>query len=351
MAYGDGTIYKRGKIYWMKFYRDNQPVSMSCKTESKDVARTKLRAEMRKSNDEFISARHKRVTVSDLIDAALLHWQAAGKSDYHDVSKSRWENHMKKPFGAVKAALFGTAHMDAYRAKRVKDGAASATINRELQIVRQAFILGYDAEPPTVKRVPRFKLPKEDNARKQFATREQVEALRVAAGQESIEMRVMVEIAIVFGWRRSELLYLRVKDVHLADGTIRLEDSKNGEAREVPMPPAMKTLVEALVVGRKPEAHLWSDSETTLMRVWDRVRKAAGCPDLLLHSLRRTSARSKRSAGVDASVIMAVQGWKTDSVFRRYAIVAIDDKREAFAKLEEYEKRQPLQNSYNPSEN
>lgn len=217
-------------------------------------------------------------------------------------------------------------------------------------MVRQAFIMGYNAEPPTVKRVPKFRLPKEENARKQFATREQVEALRVAAGKESLAMRVLVEIAIVFGWRRSELLYLRVKDVHLAEGTIRLEDSKNGEAREVPMPPAMKTLVEALVVGRKPESHLWPDSETTFMRVWDRVRKAAGCPDLLLHSLRRTSARSKRAAGVDASVIMAVQGWKTDSVFRRYAIVAIDDKRDAFAKLEAYEKSQQPQNSHNFSQ-
>ena len=100
-----------------------------------------------------------------------------------------------------------------------------------------------------MKRVPKFKLPKEDNARRQFATPEQVQALRVAAGKESLEMRVLVEIAIMFGWRRGDLLFLRVKDVHLAENTIRLEDRKNHEAREVPMPPALRTLVEGLVVG------------------------------------------------------------------------------------------------------
>lgn len=87
------------------------------------------------------------------------------------------------------------------------------------------------------------------------------------------------------------------------------------------------------------------------MRVWDRIRKAAGCPDLLLHSLRRTAARSKRAAGIDTSVIMELQGWKTESMFRRYGIVAIDDKIAALEKLEAYEQRQPLQNHYNPSEN
>ena len=236
--------------------------------------------------------------------------------------------------------MFGTFHLDAYRARRLSEGAAPATVNRELTVVRQAFIQAFNAEPPTVKRVPKFKLPKEDNAIKQFASPEQVQALRVAAGKESLEMRVLVEIAIMFGWRRGDLLFLRVKDVHLAENTIRLEDSKNGEAREVPMPPALRTLVEGLVVGRKPESDLWTHSETTFARVWDRVRKAAGCPDMRLHSMRRTAARSKRSAGIDATIVMQIQGWKTHAMFARYGIVDIQDKADAFAKLEAYEKSQ-----------
>ena len=245
---------------------------------SAEQARTKLRAEMRKNDAEFIEPKIKRVTVGDLIDAALLHWKAAGKSDYHEVSKSRWENHMQKDFAAVKAAMFGTFHLDAYRARRLNEGAASATVNRELTVVRQAFIQAFNAEPPTVKRVPKFKLPKEDNARRQFATPEQVQALRVAAGKESLEMRVLVEIAIMFGWRRGDLLFLRVKDVHLAENTIRLEDSKNHEAREVPMPPALSTLVEGLVVGRKPESHLWTRSETTFYEECGIVSKSRRLP-------------------------------------------------------------------------
>ena len=39
---------------------------------------------------------------------------------------------MAKDFAAVKAAMFGTFHLDAYRARRLSEGAASATVNREL---------------------------------------------------------------------------------------------------------------------------------------------------------------------------------------------------------------------------
>ena len=68
---GNGSLYLRGTTWWMKFYRDGRPVSMSCKTESRDQAATKLRKELRKSDDEFTEPRYKRVTVGDLVGNLL----------------------------------------------------------------------------------------------------------------------------------------------------------------------------------------------------------------------------------------------------------------------------------------
>lgn len=341
MAYGDGCLYKRGDIYWAKIYRDGRPVCISLKTKSEYIAGQKLRKEVRKNDDDFVEPRHKRVTVGDLVDAAFTHWQAHNQLDYHDRSKARWETHLKSELGDVKAHIFGTEHLNAYRARRVQEGAKTATVNRELQVVRQAFILGANAEPATVKRVPKFNLVSEEgNARRQFATPEQVEALKVAAAKEGLAMRALVEIAIVYGWRRGDLLYLRAKDVRLAENTIRLEDSKNGQAREVPMTKTIRTLAEALVVGQKADAKLWPHSLSAFKTVWNRVRVSAGCPNLLLHDLRRTSARTKRAAGVNTSVIMEMQGWKTEAIFRRYGIVAIEDKSDALLKQEAYERDQ-----------
>jgi len=57
-------------------------------------------------------------------------------------------------------------------------------------------------------------------------------------------------------------------------------------------------------------------------------------PGLLFHDLRRTAARNLRRAGIAEGVIMKIGGWRTRSVFERYAIVSQTDIAEALQKLE-----------------
>jgi len=58
------------------------------------------------------------------------------------------------------------------------------------------------------------------------------------------------------------------------------------------------------------------------------------CEGLFLHDTRRTAARNFRRAGVAEGVIMRIGGWKTRSVFDRYAIVSQADVVDALQKLE-----------------
>jgi integrase len=55
---------------------------------------------------------------------------------------------------------------------------------------------------------------------------------------------------------------------------------------------------------------------------------------LIFHDLRRTAARNLRRAGVAEGVIQRIGGWRTRSVFERYAIVTQTDIVDALKKLE-----------------
>jgi integrase len=69
-------------------------------------------------------------------------------------------------------------------------------------------------------------------------------------------------------------------------------------------------------------------------KAWRSLCGRAGLPGLLVHDLRRSAAKALRAAGVPESVIMATGGWRTASMFCRYAIVSSADQRDAMEKLE-----------------
>ena len=54
----------------------------------------------------------------------------------------------------------------------------------------------------------------------------------------------------------------------------------------------------------------------------------------MFHDLRRMAARNLRKAGVAEGVIMKIGGWRSRSVFERYAIVSQSDIAEAIGRLE-----------------
>jgi integrase len=71
----------------------------------------------------------------------------------------------------------------------------------------------------------------------------------------------------------------------------------------------------------------------SLRRAWRTACKDAGLPGLLPHDLRRSAVRNLERAGISRSVAMKLTGHKTEAVYRRYAIVAESDLRDAGTKL------------------
>lgn len=338
--YGNGSVYLRNGIPWIKFYRDGKPVYESCRGLTEAQARQKLKVKMRESDEQFLGPREKRTTIQELMEDAISDYEINGMDDSAVTGKRKWENHLSRFFAGMKAHEFGTEHQRKYRIARTKEGAAVATVNTELQFLQKAFRLGYEHEPPKVKRMPKFEYPNPHNRRTVRITLPQLQALKEAASRYSLEWRVLVEMAAWLGWRKGELLDLKVENISLFEGgdfgSVRIETSKNGEAREVPLTESLKMFLQPMVLGRRPEDRLFTFDDTQY--AWSKIVLDSKIGvDLHFHDLRRVSAITKRAAGVQESVIMEMHGWKTPSMFRRYAIVGRHDKEDAFAKQAAYE--------------
>lgn len=130
------------------------------------------------------------------------------------------------------------------------------------------------------------------------------------------------------GCRRTELLKLTWSDVELMpardgearSGTILLRQTKGGEPRRVALSAPAVEVLEAIPRTDNPHVFAGTVSGTHLdpKFPWQRVREAAGLPELRLHDLRRSFGSWLGASGVTPKLIGAVLGHKTDITSRVY---------------------------------
>lgn len=296
-------------------------------------------AKIRTGTYRGVEASH--VTVAELAEDCLRDYRVQGHRDVINPT-IRWEKHLKQVFGHLKAAEVSRPNIDKYVAARLKAGASNSTVNKELAFLKHAFRLGLEHEK--IYRLPTFPHLREDNVREGFPGDEQFEKLKQACSKEGIWLRALLELAATFGWRKSSLLAMRVRDVDLSRGTIRQEGSttKSGEGNEVKMTPDLQTLTMACMTEKDPDHFLFTRTYRGDRRIadfrkaWARATKAAGVPQLRFHDLCRKAARDLDNAGISQVVAMSVMGRKTPSIYKRYRIVDRRDVDRAIDRLVEH---------------
>jgi integrase len=276
--------------------------------------------------------------IEQLVDDLFRDYRINQHRSLDDV-KTRWRLHLKPFLGSVPAAQLDSELLARYIDRRREEHASNATINRELACLKRMYRLAYLSTPPRIASVPDFPHLRETNVRQGFVTPEQY--AKLVAHCHHLWLRAMLETAYNYGWRVSELLHLRVGQVDLVSRTIRLEPgtTKNQEGREVTIESArLLELLGQCVEGKRAEDHVFTRGDKPIRdfrKSWENLCTAAGVPGLLFHDLRRTAARNLRAAGVPEEIIMRIAGWKTSSVFKRYAIVDQADVRAALQQLEQ----------------
>jgi integrase len=114
-----------------------------------------------------------------------------------------------------------TPKLQAYVAKRLEEGAAPATVNRELDCLHRMMILGQLHTPPKIIFIPHFPRLAEDNAREGFCEHDAYLSIRGAA---PYHIQVAATIGYYTGMRKAEILSLQWdKHIDMEQHCIRLE--------------------------------------------------------------------------------------------------------------------------------
>ena len=148
--------------------------------------------------------------------------------------------------------------------------------------------------------------------------------------------------------RKGSIASLRWADVGDDVIYLRAKDNKARKPKTKPLEGELQDIIER----RRTAAVLEDDNGTKrfaefvfhrhslpvgdFRKAWATACKAANADHRLFHDLRRTAARNLIDPGVQQAVAMKITGHRTDSMFRRYAIVNEEQKREALAKAQKH---------------
>jgi integrase len=354
-----GSLYKRGRVWWVKYYANGRPVRESTGTEKEKAARDYLKArEGRVATGQPILPRVDRIRYDEIAKDLRQHY-ATTKCRNEDEAEGRLA-HLDRFFTGRRVAGIGPAEATDYVLKRQGQGAANGTINRELAVLGRMLRLAY--EHAKLLRLPVMRKLKENAPRAGFFEADQYLAVRRHLPPD---LRVAVGIAYAFGWRtQSEVLTLERRQLDLAAGTIRLDvgSTKNDDGRVVYLPADLRGELTAHVervrelertAGRVIPylfPHFKGQWRGTRRRdfrkAWAKACVKAGLcrtvvdgprvikmPTALRHDFRRTAVRNMVNAGIPERVAMTVTGHKTRAVFDRYHIVSPGDLQDVARKL------------------
>jgi len=339
--YGSGTIYKRGKIWWLSYYANGEHICESSYQKDKGEAGRQLRERMGKvAEGTYVGPKADRVTFEEMKEDMLKDYRINQRKSIKDVERS--VSALGRFFGGRKAKSIEPRDIVAYKAKRQADGLTNGSINRELSALKSMFNLAL--RNGNIVRKPYIEMLEENNVRQGFFEWPDFESIRTRLPEY---LQSPMTFAYLTGWRvRSEVLTLSWSNIDFKAGTVRLEPgtTKNKDGRVIYMTPELKSLLEAqrantLVLQRKTDQiitlvfHHEGQSICNYYKAWHKACREAGLFGKIPHDCRRTAVRNMVRAGIPERVAMQMTGHKTRSVFDRYHIVSDGDLKEAAEKL------------------
>ena len=350
-----GSIYRRGAIWWVKYYQHGRPSRESSKSTDRRVAeRLLLKRNAAIEEGRTINLKVNRCKIDELFEMVVTDYRVNKKKSLVETER-RIRKHLLPFFGGRRASAVTSDLVMRFIALRQQANASNGEINRELAVIRRAYVLGRKAKK--VDDAPPIEELTENNVRKGFFERGEFEAV---ARNLTPGLASLFRFAYVTGWRiRSEAMKLQWRHVDFSGRAVRLEvgETKNNDGRVFTFTSELEEVLRAqeaytravqVKQGRicpwvfhrngRPIRDCYTAWRNACLKVGLGTKdpktkriKAQRIP----HDFRRTAVRNLVNAGVPEKVAMQMTGHKTRSVFDRYHIVSPGDVERAAALLDQ----------------
>jgi integrase len=204
-----------------------------------------------------------------------------------------------------------------------------STVVRYIAVLSHAFSMavkewGWMDENP-MRKVTK---PKEPRGRVRFLADDERERLLVACRDAPCpHLYPVVVLALSTGMRHGEIMNLRWTDVDIVRGRIILQETKNGERRNVPLTGHALEEIEKISELRRIDTSLLfpntNSGEQTrpyeIRKSWNKALKVAEVENFRFHDLRHSTASYLAMGGASLSEIAELLGHKTLQMTKRYA--------------------------------
>jgi len=343
-----GSLYLRGPIWQIQYFVDGRRFRESSKCTNKDDAQKFLNQRMAEARE---GASRLKPTTTDALAALYLEAQKARwKSATYDWAERIWTKHIKPTFGETNPAQILPGALDLWVGKLKAEGLGPPTINRCLVMFHA--ILKYGVKNKALREVPEF--PKHFDERPHVRTGHidswDLITLVGFIPDEEEWLEGLVTLAFMFGFRKAELVYMKVGQINFERNRIVLPagSTKNKMERTTFFNPKGQVgkLLKRLAHGKHAGHYLFSrDGGSTPCRdfrvSFDKAASAAKITTgsgangkLMFHDLRRSAVTRMDEAGLSETQSMKVAGHLTPEVHRRYKILSDNTARQIAEKLD-----------------
>lgn len=212
---------------------------------------------------------------------------------------------------------------------RIAEARGKVEANRAVELLRAAFNFGkktlkWKGENPA-ENIEKF--PEQPRERR-LSAGEMVRVNAALADEENVYWRAYFPLVLMLGTRRGEMLSLRWENVNLAEREVRFPTTKEDRTLLLPLPPVAVRILHALP---RRDGCPWvfpGDGKTGHLvepkAAWQRIRTAAGVPDVTIHDLRRTLGSWLKTAGYDLATIGRVLNHADSSSTAIYARLDVE---------------------------